>query len=136
MRGEEVENEVREKAGSQSLHIGPEHHCEDFGCYSRCDGNPRKADSFTCCHLDTLHPVHTRPLSSRFLHFMDTAYAWPAACHTPWSTLPVHKIHNSMQRDLSRSHSDSPDITECCPSLKEDNTLNHILPDHYIAADN
>lgn len=43
---ETVGDEVREKGGRQILHVGPENHCEDFGLYSECDGNPRKSDSF------------------------------------------------------------------------------------------
>ena len=39
--GETVGNEVK-RAGSQILHIGSESHCEELGCYSVCDGNPRK----------------------------------------------------------------------------------------------
>lgn len=47
--GKAVGGEVREKAGSQILHRGSENHCEDFGCYSGYNGNPRITESFTCC---------------------------------------------------------------------------------------
>ena len=46
--GEAVGDEVK-RAGRQILHIGSESHCEDFGCYSGCDGNLRKTECFTCC---------------------------------------------------------------------------------------
>ena len=49
--GETVGDEVREKAGSEILHVGSESHCEDFGCYSGYDGNPRKTESFIYCLL-------------------------------------------------------------------------------------
>lgn len=44
IEGEAVGDVVREKAGSQILHIGSESHCEDLGCYSGCDGNTRKTE--------------------------------------------------------------------------------------------
>ena len=47
--GEQVGDEVREKAGSQMLHIGSESYCEALAGYDRSfytgyDRNPRKTE--------------------------------------------------------------------------------------------